>query len=63
MVENREQKLVDIMFQIGLMLSSPLYKMRDLPEEEKASWIVKQLEACGFPTYPSGMSWGVLHDS
>ena len=63
MVKNREQKLVDIMFQVGLMLSSPLYKMRNLPEEEKAAWIIEQLEVCGFPTYPCGMSWGILHDN
>ena len=55
---DREQKLVDIMFQIGLVISSPLYKLRDLPEDEKAAWIAKNLEGCGFPMQEaSGMAW------
>jgi hypothetical protein len=61
MATERENKLVDIMFQVGLVLSSPLYALRDLPEDEKAAWIAKQLDGCGFPTREGGgCVWYVL---
>jgi hypothetical protein len=51
------------MFSIGMVISSPLYKLRDLPEEEKAAWIAKQLEDCGFPMREGGgMVWYKLRD-
>lgn len=65
---SNEQKLVDLCFQIALMLSETkgtdregkkltLYK---LPVPKKAEWIAQQLSLCGFPTTPCGSSWGVL---
>jgi len=56
---NREQLLIDIMFQIGLMIhSSENLKSKSVPEV--AEWIAGQLKDCGFPTYSCGSSWGIL---
>jgi hypothetical protein len=57
---NREQKLIDLIFEIGLMISDPKIGLTEKPIEEKAAWIAKQLKACGFETTPCGASWGVL---
>lgn len=62
-----EQKLIDLCFQIGLMLSTPGKDRGDIPYdmtvwdlEEKAEWIAEQLRLNGFDTEPCGASWGVL---
>jgi hypothetical protein len=53
-----KDKLASIIFQVGLMLSSPMYKLRDLPEEDKAAWIARQFTECGFPMREAGgMAW------
>ena len=62
----REQKLVDIMFEVA----QASYLMHCTPEEraeyykngrdEHVEWLAKQLEVAGFPTIQMGMSWGVL---
>jgi hypothetical protein len=64
---NREQKLVDLCFEISLMLSTPgvdrdgtPYDMTKWSIGEKADWIAIQLKSCGFETKPVGSSWGVL---
>lgn len=53
-----EQRLVDIMFSIALLI----YHKRTKPktEDECAQWIAQQLALCGFPTQRVGSSWGVL---
>lgn len=56
----REQSLVDIMFEVALMISDPRFDLRDRPLEEKAAWVAKMLKECGFKTTPIGSSWGVL---
>jgi len=63
----REQKLVDLCFDIGLLISDTgndregnpitLYKKS---QQERAAWIAEQLRLCGFPTHPCGASHGVL---
>lgn len=64
---NCEQKLVDLCFQIALMISTPGKDRGDIPYDltklstpEKAAWVADQLRACGFDTKPVGSSWGVL---
>ncbi len=62
----REQKLIDIMFEIA----QASYLMYRTPEErsdyyksirdEHMEAVAKNLEECGFPTVSMGMSWGVL---
>lgn len=68
-MKSREQKLIDIMFQIGLMIHSPCNRegtddaknwFATATEEDVANWIAENLRACGFDTEPIGMSWGVL---
>lgn len=60
--QSNEQKLVDLCFEIGLMISDKEYKFYEKSIEERAEWITRQLKGCGFPTMPCGMSWGVLID-
>ena len=57
----REQKLIDTCFQIGLMIKSEK-SFRKMSTGEAAVWIAQQLKQAGFPTTPSGASWGVLID-
>ncbi len=54
----REQKLVDIIFEIGM--KGRAQEFRDLSREALANWIADQLKQCGFDTRPIGLSWGVL---
>lgn len=69
MATEREQKLIDLCFSIGFLISSPFEgrdgkkeDLRDLSQEKEAEWIAEQLRGCGFDTEPIGSSWGVLKD-
>jgi hypothetical protein len=57
-----EQKLIDLCF--SLVLHYRTYQNHDLmqtkTQEETAEWVADNLRECGFPTTPTGMSWGVL---
>lgn len=57
---NREQKLVDICFSIGMLMSDPQHDFVKMDNEQKAEYIARQLRSCGFDTYPCGALWGVL---
>jgi len=61
-MSSREQKLVDLVFEIALTINSPKYRetFDKMDNEELAAWISEQLKGCGFETKPVGMSWGVL---
>jgi len=54
-----KQKLVDIMYEIGLVIASDDFD-KNKSNEEIAQWISRQLELCDFNTEPVGSSWGVL---
>ena len=56
-MSSREQKLIDIMFE--LVLTQPRV-MKDRSSEELAEWIQYNLAECGFYTMPCGLSWGIL---
>ena len=56
-----KQKLVDICFQIGLVIKDSK-ALQERSNEYVAAWIAQQLKECGFETRPCGMSWGVLED-
>lgn len=58
--KNREQKLVDICFEIGITMSDPRHDFSKKSVEERALYIARQLEELGFKTSPVGASWGVL---
>jgi hypothetical protein len=60
--DKREQKLIDLCFEIGLTISDPKHNFQKKRIEERGEWIAKQLRACGFDTQPIGASWGVLKD-
>jgi len=57
---SREQKLIDICFSIAITLHMHQAGWKDASIEEVAEWVATQLQECGFPTHPVGMSWGVL---
>ncbi len=55
---SNEQKLVDIVFAVGLRIQSDPSRFSSL--DETAIWIANCLKACGFETKPMGSSHGVL---
>jgi hypothetical protein len=57
--KNELQKLINICFELVLTTNKHILK---LSNEEKAKWVAKQLDACGFRTNPCGSSWGVLKE-
>jgi hypothetical protein len=60
--QSEQQQLVDICFQLVLVATDPKHShhFRIMSMENKAKWVARQLEGCGFPTEPRGSSWGVL---
>lgn len=56
----REQKLIDIMFDMALTLRESTDWLKNADREEVAEWVAYQLRECGFDTQPMGSSWGVL---
>ena len=58
-MKNNEQKLIDIIFEIGLMIHDNEW-FNGKSNEEVAEWIREQLKLCGFDTKPIVSSWGVL---
>jgi hypothetical protein len=56
----REQKLIDIMYQIAMVSAEYNHGKSN---EEIAKWVTDQLYACGFATMPVGSSWGILIDT
>ena len=57
---SKEQKLIDLVFEIALTISDKKFPLRNSPNEEKGQWIAEQLRKGGFDTNPVGASWGVL---
>lgn len=57
MTESREQKLIDIMFEIALVSAQ---RFHGKSNEEICAWVADQLHKCGFPTIPVGSGWGHL---
>ena len=58
-MRTKEQKLIDIMFQIGITTHGNTY-LQKLDQEEYCEWIRDQLGKCVFEVIPMGMSNGVL---
>ena len=55
---NREQQLVDMMFEIALSTNY----IKDMTVEEIVEWVTRQLKGCGFKGQPVGCSWYYLTD-
>jgi hypothetical protein len=55
-----EQKLIDIMFSVGIMIHEHRTVFEGRSRKEIAEWIAKQLDECGFKTIQHGDSYGVL---
>jgi len=55
-----EQKLIDIMFSVGIMIHEHRTVFEGKSRKEVAAWIAEQLEHCGFKTIPLDHSWGAL---
>jgi hypothetical protein len=58
-MENKEQKLIDLMFSMVLAASENSIFCKK-PRGEKMAWVANTLREMGFDTHPIGMSWGVL---
>ena len=56
---SNEQRLIDIMFEVALMIQD-VPSLQKMDKEQLTAWVSKQLEDCGFKTEPQGSSWGVL---
>ena len=59
-MEDDKQKLIDMCFSIGIVMSDPRNDFIIMTREEKGKYIADQLRGIGFDTNPCGMSWGVL---
>jgi hypothetical protein len=60
MSESREQKLIDICFQLVMTLHNHQDFLASKSRDEIAAWVANTYRDCGFPTTPIGSSWGVL---
>lgn len=58
-MDNREQKLVDMMFEIAILSAE---HMPGHSNEYIANWVKCQLVKCGFSGHTMGSSWWVLYD-
>jgi hypothetical protein len=58
-MQNREQKLIDIMYQIGFTIHTNKW-FKNKTQDEIAEWISGQLRDCGFKVSPCGSSYGTL---
>ncbi len=57
--KTNEQQLVDLCFEIGVMIHTDK-RLKKLSHEEIGQWIAKQLRDSWFDTTPVGSCWGVL---
>lgn len=58
---NKEQKLIDLLFEVVLASTNdPVFCKR--PRGERMAWVANNLRTAGFDTHPIGCSWGVLVD-
>ena len=64
MAYSREQKLVDLCFEMVLLVTSDVCidHFRQMTAVEKAKWVSDTLKECGFSTKAIGSSWGVLEE-
>jgi len=54
---SREQKLVDILFEVAMMTKESK-SLQELDREKYAEWIRHQLDLCGFKNFgPIGVLW------
>ena len=60
-MKSKEQKLVDICFQVAIMVHEhPSFKGKS--SEYVVEYVAEQLRECGFDTVPLGSSWGILRN-
>ena len=60
-MNNREQKLIDLMFEMVLVATNdPVFCKR--PRGERMAWVANNLRSMGYDTHPIGSSWGVIVD-
>lgn len=61
MATEREQKLVNTLFEIAMLLYSKAWQPKD--RDQLADWIVYNITALGFPGKPIGSCWHILDES
>lgn len=59
MSEDREQKLIDILFEMVYRTTQENKNWKP-SRSEAMYWVAKNLWECGFKTMPIGISWGRL---
>lgn len=61
-IMDREQKLIDICFQLVFVATQKenRHYFDQLSTKDIMDWVADQLKTCGFDTCPVGASWGVL---
>ena len=62
MSKEREQKLIDLMFSIAMIMNDKEVRKNfdKMSNDELAAWVTKQLSNSGFETKPCGSCWGML---
>ena len=58
---NKEQKLIDLLFEMVLASTNDTVFCKK-PRGERMAWVAN-LRTAGFDTHPIGCSWGVLVDN
>ena len=59
-IKGREQKLIDITFELVMTMKNSQRLKNHATREELMAWVADQLRKCDFDTEPIGASWGVL---
>lgn len=57
---SEKQRLIDLVFEIGMITRTNAEYFNKISVEEYAAWIADQLREHGIETTPRGISWGVL---
>ena len=63
MSREREQKLIDLMYEIGIKAYWWYETNPDVTTEQVANWVTGALRDCGFNVKPMGCAWGVLDNN
>ncbi len=61
-MKNKEQQLIDIMFEVALTINNNIDWFQNKSDEDVCAWVRRQLNLCGFDVVPIGSSWGVLRN-
>jgi hypothetical protein len=58
-MEDKEQKLINLMFEMVLVATNDTVFCKR-PRGERMAWVANNLRSLGYDTHPIGSSWGTL---